>query len=52
MENREEQRARIRKLVDQIQGDVSRDKIRVVAERDRIIRGQFKQIEKEQTREI
>ena len=45
--DREEHRALIRKLTDQIQGEVSKDKIRVISERDRIIRGQFKQIEKE-----
>jgi hypothetical protein len=51
MDSREEQRARIRWLQDQIQAELSKDNIRYTSELDRRTREQFKIIENLQTPE-
>lgn len=48
MENREAQRAEIRRLIDKIQGMKSRDQIRITSDRDRKIIDLFKRTEKQQ----
>ena len=49
MQNREAQRAEIRRLIDKIQGLKSRDQIRITSDRDRKIIELFKRNQNDQT---